>query len=86
MLNRFNPIQYTAWRPEVPFETITRQILTAVEKNESLPLAGKSDEDVPVSDLKPDAPVPVFFFTGEKTVGRVFKLGNDLFNDRGFPR
>lgn len=49
---RLNSIQYTLWTPDVPFETIAGQILTAIEKNESLPLEGKSDEDVSNSGIQ----------------------------------
>ena len=47
---RLNPIQYAAWKPDVPFETIAGQIAASVEKNESLPLKGKEDEETAVSE------------------------------------
>ncbi|MCP5107440.1 MAG: toll/interleukin-1 receptor domain-containing protein [bacterium] len=42
---RLNPIQYALWTPDVPFETIAEQALAAVEKNESLPMQGKSENE-----------------------------------------
>jgi hypothetical protein len=42
---RLNPIQYARWAPDVSFDTIAEQVLAAVEKHESLPMQGRSEDE-----------------------------------------